>query len=404
MKRSKITASLLTVVGGIALVGALFVLAQSGGSMPGGVPAAAPATPAGAPRPAELAAVVDGEPITRADWERAASIDRALSALAGQAAPDAEATLERLINERLVLRQAAIDAPAIGAAQAEDRLAQLMRAWGVDEPGLQQTLASAGLSRADVLNEIGRLLQVEGRLNQIAAAQDAEAWLASLHAQAKIEVHADLAALASVPTSAAPLPEPTPEPVLPIGVQLGQQAPDFALSDLDGAELRLSELRGRPVIVNFWATWCPPCRVEAPALQAAFEQYREQGVVLLGIDQREDAATVRQFASEFGLTYPLLLDSDGAISALYQVLGIPTTVFLDARGAVVARHVGPLSAEQVGQYLEPVLEASAPSAAGLTSTSTAQDFALPRETGETVRLSDYRDKSSIVLVFYRGST
>jgi peroxiredoxin len=376
-------------------------LAQSGGPTPEAARETLPATAARLSLSPDVAAVVDGQAITRAEWQQIAALDRALSQIAGQPPPDAEATLDRLINERLVLMQAGSGAFAIGSSEAEERLAALTRQWGVDDVAFNQALSSSGLTRDDVLDAVQRLMTVEAVLNDIAATQDSNAWMSALRRQAHIEVHADLAAIAPAP--AAPPAAPTPAPAVLIGIQVGQQSPDFTLSDLDGAPLRLSDWRGRAVVLNFWATWCPPCRVEAPALQSAFERYQERDVTVLGIDQREDAATVRSFASELGLTYPLLLDSDGSASALYQVVGIPTTLFLDASGVVAARHVGPLTEEQIAQYVDRLLGADAPPTAS-SSDGTATDFSLPRETGESVRLSDYRGKSSVVLVFYRGST
>jgi peroxiredoxin len=395
VKRS--TAGLITIAIGFLAVAGLIAALQSGNdsTAPARQPSSSPST--SLLESSSIAAVVDGEPITRAEWQRLTALDRALNQLAGQPPPDAEATLERLINERLVLRQAGATPSAIGAEQAEERLAALLQAWRVDEPGLSQALASAGLSRADLLDTLQRLIAVETYLNRIAATQDVNTWLSTLRAGARVEVHADLAALAS--PSEAPVVAPTPLPALPVGIELGQLAPDFALSDLGGTPIRLGDLRGQVVVVNFWATWCPPCRVEAPALQAASQRYAQQGVIFLGVDQREDAATVQQFAAEFGLTYPLLLDTDGAVAAMYQVLGIPTTVFVDAQGVVAARHVGPLTEEQIAQYVDPLLGAGTPPVA-----ESAPDFALPRESGETVRLSDYRGQSAVVLVFYRGST
>jgi peroxiredoxin len=116
----------------------------------------------------------------------------------------------------------------------------------------------------------------------------------------------------------------------------GFLAPDFALETEDGEIVRLSELRGRPVVVNVWTSWCPPCREEMPALQRVFHDYQEQGVVILGMnstlqDRREEALA---FAAGQGLTFPILLDTDGEATRLYQVRALPTTFFIDARGVI----------------------------------------------------------------------
>jgi peroxiredoxin len=157
-------------------------------------------------------------------------------------------------------------------------------------------------------------------------------------------------------------------------------------------------------VVNFWATWCPACRQELPALQSASQRYQDRGVILLGVDVRENAEAVRQFAMQSGLTYPLLLDHDGSVADRYQVRGIPTTVFLDAEGVLRARHVGPLTEGKLAEYLEPLLALTAPAPTVTAPAKVALDFSLPREDGQTIRLSDYRGGSSVVLVFYRGQT
>jgi len=401
MKQQRLFAGLVVVIGSGVVLFALFALLRAPGEPAAPTGNVVTVTPTTSDAGLDAVAVVDGDPISRAEWQTTTAIDRVMSELAGQAAPGAEATLERLINVRLVLKRAGHSTAT--DTEADNRLGTLKQSWGVDDAALDQTLAQAGLSRADVLDEIKRLLIVEAYLKQIAATQDPTAWLVEQRAQAQIGVYVDLAAAA--PPPAEPTAIPTPALVVPIGFGLGQQAPDFALNDLDDRPVQLYRLRGRPVVINFWATWCPPCRAEAPALQAAYQRYQDR-VALLGVDEREDAATVLQFASEFGLTYPLLLDQNGDASMLYQVLGIPTTVVLDAEGVVRVRHVGPLTVDQFAQYVDPLLAppATAPTVTAAPAEQIASDFSVPRETGETVRLIDYRDKSNVVLVFYRGQT
>jgi len=127
----------------------------------------------------------------------------------------------------------------------------------------------------------------------------------------------------------------------------GFAAPDIDLERLDGERVRLSELHGQVVVLNFWASWCPPCRAEMPALQALHEQRGSQGVVVLAVNStvqdREQAA--RDFAAEYGLTFPIGLDRDGQATRLYQVRALPSTFFID-RDGVIRRVVvgGPLHA------------------------------------------------------------
>lgn len=117
--------------------------------------------------------------------------------------------------------------------------------------------------------------------------------------------------------------------------QPGFRAPDFTLTTLDGNEITLSELKGRPVIINFWATWCGPCRQETPHFQTFYERFQDD-VVMLGINQRENLDQVNGFVNEFGMTYPVLLDTDGTVYDRYQVFGLPTTWFVNPDGVLVS--------------------------------------------------------------------
>ncbi len=124
--------------------------------------------------------------------------------------------------------------------------------------------------------------------------------------------------------------ERDPEPAI------GYVAPDFALTTLEGEEFSLREMRGTPVVLNFWATWCGPCRRELPALQAAAERYDGE-VLIAGVDQGEAAATVQSFVDELGLTFPIPMDADMDVAQEYNVKGMPTTYFVDADGVI--RHI-----------------------------------------------------------------
>ncbi len=128
-----------------------------------------------------------------------------------------------------------------------------------------------------------------------------------------------------------------------VGVRIGNLAPDFALKDLEGSTVRLSDLRGKPVLVNFWATWCPPCREEMPTLEKAYQKYRQEGVEFLGIDMREDAETVRKFVQQNRYSWTFLLDSDGRVASSYRAVSIPTSFFLDRDGIVRDMHLGAIT-------------------------------------------------------------
>jgi peroxiredoxin len=133
----------------------------------------------------------------------------------------------------------------------------------------------------------------------------------------------------------------------------GDRAPDFTLADLDGNEVRLSDLRGRPVIINFWATWCGPCRIEMPELQEAYEEHQDEDLAVLAVNREENPDTVRSFFyEELALTFTPLLDTQATVADLYRVFNLPTTFFVDEGGTITAVHRGPLTGGQIASYLE----------------------------------------------------
>lgn len=139
--------------------------------------------------------------------------------------------------------------------------------------------------------------------------------------------------------------------VIQVAPSVGSIAPDFELSDTLGNTIRLSDHRGQAVLLNFWATWCAPCRLEMPAIQARFESH---DLAVLAIDFDESSQQVADFGKEFSLTFPLVLDPGGVVQQLYQVRGYPTSVFLDEQGIIQALHIGIMSESQMDGYLREV--------------------------------------------------
>jgi thiol-disulfide isomerase/thioredoxin len=126
----------------------------------------------------------------------------------------------------------------------------------------------------------------------------------------------------------------------------GYRAPDFAFEDLYGNTVRLSGLRGKPVLLNFWATWCPPCRKEIPDLQKFYEQYGDR-ITLLGIDWGEDAEEVKRFLQRYGATYTNLLDKDGKFFVLYRLTGLPSSYWIDEEGIIRGLWLGAMEIEDM---------------------------------------------------------
>jgi peroxiredoxin len=118
-------------------------------------------------------------------------------------------------------------------------------------------------------------------------------------------------------------------------LSVGASAPDFELTSLAGETVRLSQFQGQPVVLSIGASWCPDCRVEAPLLEELHKGHPE--LVILLVDSKETPDVVQTFVDEFGITHPVLLDKDGAVSELYQIFAIPTEIFIDKDGIIRAK-------------------------------------------------------------------
>jgi cytochrome c biogenesis protein CcmG/thiol:disulfide interchange protein DsbE len=133
-------------------------------------------------------------------------------------------------------------------------------------------------------------------------------------------------------------------------------APDFELPSLeDGEPIPLSSLRGQVVVLNFWASWCAPCRLEAPGLRRISERYRDRGVRFLGVDYRDDDAAGRAFVDEFRLRYPSVTDPSGSLAYDYDLIGFPTTFIIDPAGTIRYRFVGYLNEDVLQEALDDIL-------------------------------------------------
>lgn len=156
---------------------------------------------------------------------------------------------------------------------------------------------------------------------------------------------------------------------IPTGdIQIGQMsanpregftAPDFSLDLLGGGRVSLSQLRGKAVVVNVWASWCPPCRAEMPAIEKVYQAYKDMGLVVIGLNTtyQDSEADAAAFVREFGLTFPIVLDRDGAVNRRYLVTGLPTTFFIDRKGIIRSIVVGgPMSETLIQTKVEDLLK------------------------------------------------
>jgi peroxiredoxin len=295
-------------------------------------------------------AIVNGEPITEGMLEREVAIGRVLfPLLQGIPVDDSPATLERmrsdllssLIDERLLVQEAQKAGIAVSDAEVEARLSDTLSRIKLSEEELVELLTAVGVTLDDLRASLRSTMLAERFVKETpppvstAGKSPAEAWLAKLQQEADIQI------LTGEEKSRT--------------VKIGQPAPPFTLRSPDGEVIRLKDFVGQPLLINFWATWCPPCRFEMPLLQDTYEKYRDQGLVVLGVDVQEGPELVKPFLEQYGLTFPVALDRSGAVSSAYRVMGLPTTVFVDRDGVVVDIHRGALIEQTLQGYLDKIL-------------------------------------------------
>ncbi len=133
--------------------------------------------------------------------------------------------------------------------------------------------------------------------------------------------------------------------------KVGFPAPLFTLSDLEGNEVSLADLRGKAVVINFWATWCPPCRAEIPDLEAVYQKYNSQGVEFLGVDLLENREPVARYVARTGMSYTVLLDGEALVSRAYSLTALPTTYFLDRDGIIRDKRIGKMGEKEIEERL-----------------------------------------------------
>ncbi len=142
-------------------------------------------------------------------------------------------------------------------------------------------------------------------------------------------------------------PTLTPAPAAVVGAP----APDFTLTDITGNDVTLSQLKGQVVLINFWATWCGPCRVEMPAIQRRYEAFKDQGFTVLAVNFDEPLTDVSAFAQSLNLSFPVLLDPGGVVNDLYHMRGYPSSFVVDRSGVIQQLHIGLMTEKQLDGYL-----------------------------------------------------
>ena len=138
------------------------------------------------------------------------------------------------------------------------------------------------------------------------------------------------------------------------GLTKGDVAPDFTLTTLDGKEIKLSDLKGKKVVLNFWATWCPPCKAEMPHMQNFYEDFsQEENVEILAINltNGDKVESVQEFVQDYGLTFPIPMDEEGKVNEIYQAITIPTSYMIDTKGRIQNKVVGPMDENMIKDFV-----------------------------------------------------
>jgi len=159
------------------------------------------------------------------------------------------------------------------------------------------------------------------------------------------------------PEPASPKP-PEGESSIPVGTKANQRAPDFELATLEGERQSLSDFRGKVVLLNFWATWCAPCRMEMPDIKAVYAKHKDGGFVVLAVNIGEASDAVSKFAKQFGLDFPIMQDSKTTVARQYGLFSIPTSFFLDRQGVIRTVRMGTMRESYIDQVVSQLLKGS----------------------------------------------
>lgn len=294
--------------------------------------------------PSDAVARVNGEYVYDRDITHEIDLERAILDITKNTKdkpPSAADALENLLNFRVQVQDAKKAGTTVTPEEAASALKDTLSKMGATESTMSTALGKYNLTLDDLkqVSSDGVLVNKHLANDVLAGAntvadrqQRANDWQTSLSQSSKIDRFKS-------PGSG---PAPT----------LGSEAPDFTLRAMSGEEIKLSALRGHPVMINFWATWCSPCRVEIPEIARMYSDTHKGGnYEILGVATNSEQETIKAFSKELGMTFPLLPDDGNHITSLYHVLPIPTTFFIDKDGIIRDTHIGPVDRALMEKWL-----------------------------------------------------
>lgn len=329
----------------VGALGGLIVLIVLAGCR--GATGQAPATrhPSPATSLEGVVAFVGDEPVTEAQWQQARAYAEATMQLLAEpgAQLDERSVLQSYLEDLMLARAAAGAGFDVRAVDMDAEELRMLLVAGADTAKLDEVLAQVGLAKPAWRAELSRAVLASTYLEDVLLSEAPASERAARRSAAldDLRLRYNLRVIA--------------EPPRLEGVRVGDRAPDFTLTGTDGKVMRLSDLAGKGVILNFWATWCGPCRQEMPLLQQAYEAHGSEGLVVLGVDVGEQPAQVQAFLKELGLTFPTVLDTDQETSRLYRVYGLPTTFFIDRQGVINYVLIGPADQALLDRQIPEIL-------------------------------------------------
>ena len=327
----------------LALMLAVILLTSCASAGPSSTPTSTP--PAAPPG---IVAYIGASPVTEAQWEQARAYAEATLRLLGEpgAVLDEEAVLESFVEDLFITREADEAGFQLADAIVNDEENRILSVAGRAQKELDEILTEVGLTRTGWRTELQRAVLAANYLEDVILAdtppgqrpQQRSEWLTERKKALGVQLIPDF------------------EPLEGLGI--GDLAPDITLQTLAGETLKLSDLRGQAVILNFWATWCHPCRKEMPLLIKAYEQHQVDGLNILAVNVGESTAAVQGFADEFDIEFLVGLDADQSVTKSYRIFGMPTTFFINRQGVIDYVVAGAIREPDLDRLVDVILQDS----------------------------------------------